>query len=209
MAFKFLSSRKIGVVKSPKLYNSIDQIKATLFFRIMKTSEISLLNQTPEIQVEKQILEETWEQLLEDYSIASNALNYKSKLIERKNIEIIRNKLTTLHACLLLSKLNDIDSSQTIVDTLLYFGLPGDLNAQQLQQIINRENSYLKLLLSSKELEQNETGKTEEINFYRLVAKYEEATGEHIDSENIILAHWIEKVKLLKNKKPNSNGRRK
>lgn len=155
------------------------------------------------------MLNETWDELLEQYSIASNSLNYKSILSERKQVEILKNKLTTLYACYLLLKLNATDNKQEIVNTLVYFGLPGDISTKELEQRINRDNSYLKLLSSKNNLDENTANKKEEINFYRSVAKYEDVTGERIDTNEIILAHWIEKIKLLKSKKPTPNGRRK
>ena len=106
-------------------------------------------------------------------------------------------------------KLNATDNKQEIVNTLVYFGLPGDISTKELEQRINRDNSYLKLLSSKNNLDENTANKKEEINFYRSVAKYEDVTGERIDTNEIILAHWIEKIKLLKSKKPTPNGRRK
>jgi len=209
MVFKFINSLLIGKEKSPKLYSSIEQIRAITFYQIMKTGDKSLLKIKSKKEVPQEILNETWDELLEQYSIASNSLNYKSILSERKQVEILKNKLTTLHACYLLLKLNATDNKQEIVNTLVYFGLPNDISVKELEQRINRENSYLKLLSSKNSIDENTANKKEEINFYRSVAKYEDVTGERIDTNQIILAHWIEKIKLLKSKKPTPNGRRK
>lgn len=207
MAFKFLSFLKHGVEQPLKLYDSIEKIPVMIFYHIMKTGEISQLNPLNQ-RVSEEKLKEIWTSLLEDYFQASNKEGYRILLEQTKRSELIRNKITTCYACLLLLRINDSTNKQTIVDTLRYFGFQDNLTEDDIKRRLSREASYLKLLDKSKELDKEV--KKEEINFWKLVAMYEDSTQQQVNVDKMTLAHWIEKVKILREKTKNTpkNGRK-
>ena len=207
MELKFLSFLKRGVVQPLKLYDSIDKIPVKIFYHIMKTGEISQLNPLNQ-KVNEEKLATIWTNLLEDYFQASNKEGYRILLEQTKRVELIRNKIVTCYACLLLLRVNDSTNRQTIVDTLRYFGYPESLTEEDIKRRLSRESSYLKLLDKSKKLEREV--KKEEINFWKLVAMYEDSTQQQVDVDKMTLAHWIEKVKILREKTKNTpkNGRK-
>lgn len=124
-------------------------------------------------------------------------------LEQTKRSELIRNKITVCYACLLVLRINDESNKGIAVDTLRHFGFPPNLKIEEIKRRLSREASYLKLLDSYKELEH----KKEEINFWRMVANYEDAAGRQIDVEKMTLAHWIESIRVLKQKNT-QNGRK-
>lgn len=154
--------------------------------------------------MEERVLSEIWTSLLEDYFIASNKENYRILLEQTKRSELIRNKITVCYACLLVLRINDESNKKVAVDTLKYFGFPQNLEIEEIKRRLSREASYLKLLDAQKEIEH----KKEEINFWRMIANYEDAVGRQIDVEKMTLAHWIESIKVLKQKNiPNGRKR--
>lgn len=206
MAFKFLSFLKTGVEPQLKLYDSVENIPVKVFYHIMKTGEISQLNPLNQ-KVDEEVLRLTWTNLLEEYFAVSNKEGYRILLEHTKRVELIRNKITTCYACLLLRRINDTTNESVIVDTLKYFGYNENLLVEEIKRRLSREASYLKLLDKSKELEK--VNKKEEINFWRLVAQYEDSAQQQIDVDKMTLAHWIEKVKILREKnKTTPNGRK-
>jgi len=157
--------------------------------------------------VEEEVLRSTWTNLLEEYFAVSNKDGYRILLEQTKRVELIRNKITTCYACLLLRRVNDTTNEPVIVDTLKYFGYNENLSIEEIKRRLSREASYLKLLDKTKELEK--VNKSEEINFWRLVAQYEDSAQQQIDVDKMTLAHWIEKVKILREKIKNTpNGRK-
>lgn len=206
MGYKFLSFLKTGPEQYLKLYDTIEKIPVKVFYHIMKTGEISQLNPLNQ-KVSEEVLKSTWTNLLEDYFQASNKEGYRILLEQTKRVELIRNKITTCYACLLLLRVNDSANQVSIVDTLKYFGFAENLSVEEIKRRLSREASYLKLLDSQKTLDKKL--EKEEVNFWRLVALYEDSAGQQIDVDKMTLAHWIEKVKLLRDKnKTTPNGRK-
>lgn len=190
MELKFLNFRKTGPVKELKSYDSMDKISAMLFFHIMKTGELELL------RVKKEEEQKTWENLCESYYISMNKPEYDKILNKLKRKEIIRNKLTTCYACALLMSIGS--ESPDIEKTLTYFGYKQGGGLDQLNSMLAREGSYLRLLDSQAILEAEKNGKQEEINFWRMVSDYENVAGRQFNMDKITLARWVEMTKSIK-----------
>ena len=127
--------------------------------------------------------------------------SYNNFLREGKEREGLRNKVYTCHAASLVffysTKKDHIERAQVV---LREFGITSS-DHKIIKSSILREKSRLETLDKKNEIK----NKKEEINFFRLVAKVEQALGYSINIDKIVLAHWLEIIKSLADKKPLSN----
>lgn len=207
MEFKFLNFLKTGKEPQLRLYDQLDKIPAVIFYKILNEGDLTLLNPFQEKLPKTLNLNQVWINLLEKYYIATNKVGYDSIIRKLKQKEILRNKITACSACYLSLK-NSLNCEQA-KQTLVYFGINED-NVELIQKRIQREASLLKKF----DTESSGQNKKESVNFWKLVSAVEDGLGRPIsyDIEKITLAHWIELVKLLKEKnkkKSIGNGKRK
>ena len=186
MVLKFLNSRKTGKVKKSKSYTTIEEIPVRIFYQILATGDLSPL------RADQKNEKEIWSKICEDYYIASNKKSYDALLNKIKKREMLRNKIATCYAAMVLKQLNC--ESDEIDITLKLFGYSTNITAEDLSRRLQRESSYLKLL----ESKDNEEKTAEVVNFWRMVSQYEDAVGRQIDVEKVSLARWIEMLKVLK-----------
>jgi len=172
-----------------KSYTTIEEIPVRVFYQILSTSDLSLLR-VPQNEAEK-----TWSNICEEYYIASNKISYNILLLRLKRKELLRNKIATCYAAMVLKQVGC--ESEEIDITLKLFGYNPKISAEDLSRKLQRESSFLKLLESKEKLDEVEKQK-EVVNFWRMVSRYEDAVGRQIDVEKISLARWIEMLKVLK-----------
>lgn len=199
MEFKFLDFLRTGKEVQLKLYDQMDNIPVQVFYRIMNNGDVTLLNPLNQKLPKKLSLEETWIDLVEEYYHTSNKTGYEQVLRRSKQIEILRNRLVTCFAALLLLKSSGEKCGPEAREVLVYFGFRGDELLVDIERRLMRDNSTLKLM-DSKKLVDN---KQEEVNFWRLVVQLEEALERQIDINNMTLSHWIELIFAVKEKAKN------
>ena len=198
MAFKFINSLLPGKDKLLKKlnlpeYTTPENLPVKVFFEILKTQNLNLLN-PKNLKVNQNVLRETWAKILSEYQKLTNNRKYIDVLNKEKKIWIIKNKITTLTAILLLIDEQSEEVRGPIEEALKEFGLNVDIDSKRLNNAVKREKSRLELLEKQKLSE----AKKEEVNFWQLVAQVENSLGRQIDVDNMTLAHWVETIKIIK-----------
>lgn len=203
MALKFISFLQIGKAKEYVLYDSIENIPVKLFFEILKTEKLSLLNPQKVKLPKNSNLEDIWNNIVEEYYKESNFKQYRSVLRKIKQIQALKNKLTTCHASIMLLKISPLNN--IAISSLASFGYKGK-DIPFVERALLKESSRLKLLEKKKKNDNEE----QDVNFWQLVADIEEARGFQIDIDNMSLIRWISIIKQIKskNEKLNKNVRR-
>lgn len=202
MEYKFLSFLKTTKEQPLKLYDQLDNTPVTVFFKILNDGNVNLLNPLNQKLPANLDLNKVWINLLEKYYIAKSKTAYEATIRRLKQKEILRNKITSCTACYLSIKngLNVEHSKQTLV----YFGIK-DEDHEVIKRKIARESSLLKKF----DTENSKQNKKEVINFWELLSKVEDGLGRPIsfDVEKVTIAHWIEVIKLLKEKSKKTTNR--
>lgn len=206
MVLKFIDSLMTGKVKQSRLYDQAEKIPVKIFFQVMNTQNLNLLNPQNE-KVKKEKLEEIWNNLLDEYYRKSNIKSYNNFFRETKQREGLRNKVITLNAVYIILSRSTNEDKILICKNIL----TKDFNIQNhnlkfLKSLILREKSRLKLL----DKKQKKDNKREEVNFWKLVSQVEQSLGYQLDIEKVTLSRWIEIIATLKEKALNlkSHGRR-
>lgn len=206
MVLKFIDSLMTGKVKQSRLYDQADKIPVKVFYQVMNTQNLNLLNPQNE-KVKKEKLEEIWNNLLDEYYRKSNIKSYNNFFRETKQREGLRNKVITLNAVYIILSRSTNEDKILICKNIL----TKDFNIQNhnlkfLKSLILREKSRLKLL----DKKQKKDNKREEVNFWKLVSQVEQSLGYQLDIEKVTLSRWIEIIATLKEKALNlkSHGRR-
>ncbi len=206
MVLKFIDSLMTGKVKQSRLYDQADKIPVKVFYQVMNTQNLSLLNPQNE-KVKKEKLEEIWNNLIDEYYKKSNIKSYNHFFRETKQREGLRNKVITLNAVYIILSRSTNEDKILICKNILTndFGILNH-DLKFLKSLILREKSRLKLLDKKQKKENNK----EEINFWKLVSQVEQSLGYQLDIEKVTLLRWIEIIATLKEKALNlkSHGRR-
>lgn len=147
------------------------------------------------IKVEKKDLEETWNNIVEDYYSKTNKKGYKNLISEEKEKWILRNKIVTCSVALILFNTPDKADKEEVSNTLKYFGYE-NLDFKKLESAVLKEKSKLEFLMARS----NKSSKKEEVNFWRILSQVENALGRQLDIEKITLSYWIEIIKGIKEK---------
>ncbi len=207
MALKFINFLTTGKEKQLKLYDQIDKIPVKIFYEIMNTQNLNLLNPLKQ-KVKKEKLEKIWNNLIDSYYKKSNIRSYNNFLRETIRRESLRNKIVTLNAIYIVLSRSSNKLNINICKSILTkdFNITNH-NLKFLKSTILREKSRLQLL-DKKNIDKN---KKEEINFWKIVSHVEQGLGYQLDIDKITLARWIEIVASLKEKvlSLQSNVRRK
>lgn len=202
MVEQFLDFLRPGKEKQFVLYDSIENIPVKLFFEILMTEKVNLLNPQGKLPKEKN-LNEIWNNILEAYYKASNFREYRSILRSVKRVHALKNKINTCHASVILLKINPLN--EVALDSLANFGYKNK-SIDEIERLLSKELSNLKLL----EKKNRKSDEKQEIDFWQLVADVEEARGFQLDIDKMPLSRWMSIVKQikLKNEKLKKNGRR-
>lgn len=206
MVFKFINSLMTGRESQSKLYDRIDKIPVRVFYEVTNTSNLNLLNPQG-IKISQKKLEETWNNLLDEYYRKSNSKSYNNFFRDTKQRESLRNKIITFNAIyIVLSRSTNEQRIQRCKNVLtLDFGIK-NYDLKYLKSLILREKSRLELL----DKKQKQNAKAEEFNFWKIVSQVEQSLNYQLDIDKITLARWIEIIATLKEKVSNikSHGRR-
>lgn len=206
MVLKFIDSLMTGKAKQSRLYDQAEKIPVKIFFQVMNTQNLNLLNPQNE-KVKKEKLEEIWNNLIDEYYKKSNIKSYNHFFRETKQREGLRNKVITLNAVyIILSRSTNEDKILICKNILTKDFSIQNHNLKFLKSLILREKSRLKLL----DKKQKKDNKREEVNFWKLVSQVEQSLGYQLDIEKVTLLRWIEIIATLKEKALNlkSHGRR-
>lgn len=195
----FLNLLKSGTVGLKKqsiqqlpIYNSTETILVKVFFQILKTGNTELLNPS-KVKIQQSKLDSIWENILKDYYFQTNSKRYKQLISREKSKWLIRNKITTCSACLLLINISDSEEKEKALETLKYFGYENFSN-EKIESSLLKDKSKLEILVSQSE----KINKDEEINFWRILSQVENALGRQLDVDKVTLAYWIELIKGIK-----------
>lgn len=201
---RLTDSQTTGKEKLLPLYNHMENIPVTVFFKVLNSGNKNLLN--PEKKsLRKTDLNRAWDSILDDYHQATNKKNYLNELRIIKRSESIRNKLVTVGACILLLRINP--ENEVAAEELDRYNIATRDDAA-LTRIVAKDNSQLKLL--DKKRAAANRKKQSKVNFWKLVADVEKARGFNINVENMVLARWVAMLNSLKEMKPSKttkNGR--
>lgn len=194
----FLNLLKSGKVESKEQftqqikYNSTETILVKVFFEILKTGNTQLLNPL-KVKISQSELDLIWENILKDYYSNTNKKRYKQLISKEKSKWLIRNKITSCSACLLLINIPNSLEREEALKTLEYFGYKGFSN-ERIESSLLKDKSKLEYLIS----QDSKVNQNEEINFWRILSQVENALGRQLDIEKITLAYWIELIKGIK-----------
>lgn len=186
--------------KSLKLYN-FQNMKASLFFQIMNSQDLTLLskkklqNLSPE-ESERISLEiqDRWIEIQEQYYNATDKTKYNSFISERAFEDSQDREMLIIDACSLLI---DFETKYGVKladyrEALSKIGIEGDFN--RIVSLIKQKRMKYKLLKLNKEKNDGETAKND---FYDLIAVASQKLGYHIPSD-ILLIEWCGILNTLK-----------
>jgi len=145
------------------------------------------------VKIQQKELDLIWENILKDYYFNTNKKRYKQLISKEKAKWLIRNKITSCSACLLLINIPNSLERKEALKTLEYFGYK-DFSSEKIESSLLKDKSKLEILTNQNE----STNKNEEINFWRILSQVENALGRQLDIEKITLAYWIELIKGIK-----------
>lgn len=170
----------------------------------MESGNLNLLNPKNEKLKNENVLSEIWDDLLENYFIASSEKQHAIALKKSKQMAELKNSINSCQSCIILLMFYDPDNS-TAKNVLNQFGL-ADKTEKEVSNAILRWKSKLALL----EKQNKSLAKKENINFWKLVAQVESSLGYQINVEKTSLARWMAIVSEIKSKTSNTNkdGRR-
>lgn len=193
-----------------ELLDTAEKIPVQVFFTVMKTGNIGLLN-PKNIKISDKDLNEIWNNLLEYYYKESNYKKHVSVIRKIKKVKLLENKITTCYSSILLIKISQDESNIKVArESLDSFGYKNK-DIKFVENNLKRLKSDLEFLVKQNKKEFKEKNKKEDINFWKLVAQVEEARGGNVlNVELISLARWIAIVKEIKARNSNNtkNGRR-
>jgi len=145
------------------------------------------------VKINQTELSSFWDNILKDYYFQTNSKRYKQLITKEKSKWIIRNKIATCSACLLLVNISDSNEKTEALKTLEYFGYK-DFSNERIESALLKDKSKLEYITS----QDTKVNQKEEINFWRILSQVENALGRQLDIEKVTLVYWIELIKGIK-----------
>ena len=169
--------------KLSKLLN-FENLKASLFYRILETQEMSLLN-PKNAKVNQNQIEIHWLNVLERYYLEVSPEKYTAFINRMRATARMANEITTLEAIYTLEKIG-IKSEEK-----QKFKIKGDL-------LTNIKIKKTKFELKKRQFF-NEDKKEAKVNYYQLLSDYESILGYSFNPD-MKMPEWCGKIKTVKNK---------
>jgi len=204
--FMTLFQRKGMNLRSLNLYDSIESLPVQIFFKILETENVNLLN--PEKRrVSQQKLNEIWQTIREEYYKQSNPIEYKAELSRAKRITLLKIEIACCTAAVTYFELfNEIlpafkEFGYTVKDAK---GV-----ARVKQKMLVRKTKLTLLTPSLKEKDKKEV-----VNFYDMVADVQSTMNQlnilsgEINIEKTTVAKWISYIKSIKKVNDRQNKKR-
>jgi len=178
------------------LLDSTEKIKAVTFFKIMETSDLSLLNPTKK-RVSQKRLSEAWAKLRESYYKESDPRAYDIDLKKAKRIECLKIEIAGCYAAINYFELTD-EILPCFKD--LGYTVKDGKDVMRVKQKMKVRQTKLTLLTPSLK----EQDKKEVVKFWEMASDLESALNQvnvlhgKIDAQTILLVEWINYIKSIK-----------
>lgn len=188
--------RKKNTQKQSLLYDSIEDLLVKPFFKIMETGNLNLLKKK-NVRVSAKKLEETWENLKEQYWKEKDKQKYKAFLKKQKRIRLLEIEISACKMCIAYYEMTG-----QIHESFKDFGYEVR-DGKDVEKV--RQHIGVKMTKFSRILIENEIlNEAESTSFWEILTDFEAMLNEwgvikgQLDIENTTVSRWIAYEKTLK-----------